>query len=192
MNQEQRKTKTEQIWRELNDRLRQFVRSRIASTADVDDVLQRVFLRIHMRLEDLRNVDRLESWVFQIARNAVADHFRHKREVQSDIDSLVDESQDTMAESANAELAGCLGAMIERLPEDQRRALTMYELQRMSQKDIATRESISLSGVKSRIQRGRKSLEAMLKACCEFQLDGRGNVMEYENTDPNCHDEPCG
>lgn len=192
MNQEQRKTKTEQIWRELSDRLRQFVRSRIASTADVDDILQRVFLRIHMRLDDLRTVDRLESWVFQIARNTVTDHFRNKRGVQNDVDSLVDDSDDNAAENLNAELAGCLGAMIERLPEDQRRAVSMYELQNMSQKEIATRESISLSGVKSRIQRGRKSLEAMLKACCEFQLDGRGNVVDYENTAPNCCDERCG
>ena len=192
MNQEQRKTTTEQIWRELSDRLRQFVRSRIASTADVEDVMQSVFLRIHTRLDDLRNVDRLESWVFQITRNTVTDHFRKKRDAQNDVDSLADDSDVTNAENVNAELAGCLDAMIERLPEDQRRALSMYELQRMSQKEIATRESMSLSGVKSRIQRGRKSLEAMLKACCEFQLDGRGNVVEYEATDPNCCDEQCG
>ncbi len=191
MNQEQKKTTTEQIWRELNNRLRQFVRSRITSIADVDDVLQSVFLSIHTRLDDLRNVDRLESWVFQITRNAVTDHFRKTRDAQNDVDSLVDDSDDTNAENVNSELAGCLGTMIERLPEDQRQSLSMYELQHMSQKEIATQESISLSGVKSRIQRGRKTLKALLKACCEFQLDGRGNVVEYKTIDPNCCDEQC-
>ncbi len=186
MNQKQQKTTTERIWRELSDRLRQFVRSRIASAADADDVLQSVFLRIHTHLGNLRDVDRLESWVFQITRNTITDHFRKRRHVLEDVDSLANNSDNSNDESVNAELAGCLDAMIERLPEHQRRALSMYELQRMSQKEIASRESISLSGVKSRIQRGRKSLEAMLKACCEFQLDGRGNVVEYEAIDTNC------
>lgn len=192
MNQEQSNTTTEQIWRELSDRIRQFVRSRIASSADVDDVMQCVFLSIHSRLEDLRNVDRLESWVFQIARNTVTDHLRKKRNMQNDVDSLEDDSDDSQEENLHAVLSNCLGAMIERLPEGQRRSLSMYEFGGMSQKEIAKRESVSLSGVKSRIQRGRKSLEVMLRECCEFQLDGRGNVMDYGVTDPNCCDKLCG
>ena len=68
----------------------------------------------------------------------------------------------------------------------------MYELDGMSQKEIANRESISVSGAKSRIQRGRKSLERMLKACCEFQFDGRGNIVEYEATNADCCDVDCG
>lgn len=182
---------TEQIWRELSDRLRQFVRSRINSDPDVDDILQTVFLRIHSRLEDLRKADRLESWVFQITRNAVADHFRRKRDTRDDVESLIDEVDDD-AKTVTVELTGCLSTLIERLPEDQQRALSMYELQGVSQKDIATLESITVSGAKSRIQRGRSSLEAILKACCEFQFDRRGNVVEFETTDSNCCEGTCG
>lgn len=149
-------------------------------------------LRIHSHLEDLRKVDRLESWVFQITRNAVTDHFREKRHAaRYDVKSLVDDSDDIDGDNVNAEVVACLGPFIERLPEDQRRALTMYELDGMPQKDIAIRESISLSGAKSRIQRGRKSLEAMLEACCEFHIDGRGNVLDYEATDISCCKEDC-
>ena len=52
MTQEEQREAAEQIWRQLSARLRRFVRSRIESTADVDDVLQTVFLRIHYRLSD--------------------------------------------------------------------------------------------------------------------------------------------
>ncbi len=183
---------TEQIWRELSDRLRQFVRSRIDSEADVDDILQTVFLRIHSRLDDLREADRLESWVFQITRNAVADHFRKKRDTCDDVDSPIDAVDDDDVKTITAELAGCLSTLIERLPEDQQRALSMYELQGVSQKNIATLESISVSGAKSRIQRGRRSLEAMLKACCELQFDRRGNVVDYETPGRNCCERACG
>lgn len=192
MNQNQQRATTEQIWRALSDRLRQFVRARIESTADVDDVLQTVFLRIHSRLDGLREADRLESWVFQITRNAVTDHFRKKQGARNDVEMLIAESTDSSAESVNAELANCIAVLIERLPEDQRRALSMFELDGISQKEIAIRESISVSGAKSRIQRGRTSLERMLKACCEFQFDRRGNVVEYEATDADCCEEECG
>lgn len=55
-------------------------------------------------------------------------------------------------------------------------------------KEIADQESISLSGAKSRIQQGRKTLEAMLKACCRFQFDRHENILqcEAEGDDDDC------
>ena len=185
MNQVPRQEETEQIWRELSDRLRQFVRARVNSTNDVDDILQNVFLRIHSHFDQLRQSDRLEAWVFQITRNVVTDYFRKQRGESDSID-LVEAPETTSIQTADAELSGCLSSLIGRLQDEQRRALSMYELEGISQKEIAARESISLSGAKSRIQRGRKSLEAMLRACCEFQFDRRGNVLEYEPTDAGC------
>lgn len=190
MNPHQKRDVTERIWRDLSDRLRQFVAVRIDSSADVDDVLQTVFLRIHRNIDRLRQADRLESWVFQITRNAVTDHFRSKRDTQNDIECLeIPGTADTS--DFHAELLGCLGMLITRLPEDQQRAISKYELQGVSQKDIARRESISISGVKSRIQRGRKSLKMMLKQCCEIQFDRRGNVVEYEATATECCECNC-
>ncbi len=179
---------TEQIWRELNQRLRQFVRSRVDSESDVDDILQTVFLRIHTQLGTLRDADRLESWVFQIARNAVVDHYRAHRPTESEVDSIIEPRKD---DDVAGELAGCLSAMIQRLPQDQRRAVSLYELEGISQKEIAAHESISLSGAKSRIQRGRKSLETMMKACCEFQFDVRGKVIDYGAADSDCCEGTC-
>lgn len=192
MGNEPQKAKTEQIWCELSDRLRRFVRLRTKSDSDVDDILQTVFLRIHSKIDDLRDVDRLESWVFQIARNAVTDHFRQRRDTKNDVESLIDDSDDANSKNATTELARCLDTMIDRLPDDQKRALSMYEFDGVSQKDIAIQESISLSGAKSRIQRGRASLEAMLKSCCQFQLDRRGNIVDYQTVNDNCCDNGYG
>lgn len=183
---------TVQIWRELSNRLRQFVAARVNSSADVDDILQTVFLRIHSSVDKLRESDRLESWVFQITRNAVNDHFRKQRLSNSDdVESLTDHSQVSKDENMNQELAGCLGSFIEKLPTDQRRALSLYEFDRHSQQQIAEIEGISLSAAKSRIQRARKSLECMLKACCEFQFDHYGNVLEYQSAETKCCNDKC-
>ena len=170
---------TERIWRELSDRLRQFIWSKVASHADADDILQQVFLRIHQKLGDLGQSDRLEPWVFQIARNAIVDHYRSKRWTGvDDAMPLQHETNKDSDQNLNAEIAGCVAALIAHLPEDQRRAVTMYELLELSQKEIAAQESISVSGAKSRIQRGRKALIEKLHECCQFNLDRRGNVID--------------
>ena len=180
---------TEQIWRELSNRLRQFIRSRVNSAADTDDILQTVFVRIHNKLDVLEDTERLESWVFQITRNAIVDHYRksstdNRRFVQDDLAMVSESASIDDPNNLNSQIASCLGTLIQHLPEQQKRAVSMYELKSMSQKEIAEIESISLSGAKSRIQRGRKKLEAMLRECCELEFDRRGNVIA-------CGEEEC-
>ena len=194
MDVDQSSNRTEQIWRELSDRLHQFILSRVSSSADADDILQNVFLHIHQKLNSLRSTKRLESWVFQITRNAIVDHFRKSRLSESPGTEIADENSEI--ENANAEVSRCIGALINQLPDDQQRAVRLYELEGIPQATIAERESISLSAVKSRIQRGRKKLESILLDCCRFQFDSRGNVLEYQRQvhtcEPNCdNDVPC-
>jgi RNA polymerase sigma-70 factor, ECF subfamily len=183
---------TEQVWRELSDRLRQFVLSRRISPADADDVLQNVFVRIHQNLANLDRVERLESWVFQITRNAVIDHFRKSRGDQQVVEPEIT-AADPQAGNLNREVAGCLRSLVARLPVEQRTAVSLYELEGLSQQEIADREAISLSGAKSRIQRGRQALERLLRDCCAFQFDQRGNVIEWQqNAEGACGGGSCG
>ncbi len=90
------------------------------------------------------------------------------------------ELPDADSSNLNSEIAGCVAALVACLPVDQRRAVTAYELQRISQQEIAARESISLSGAKLRIQRGRQTLATIMHECCRFELDRRGNVIDIE------------
>jgi RNA polymerase sigma-70 factor (ECF subfamily) len=135
----------------------------------------------------------LEAWVFQITRNAIADHFRRRQDLQHAGSTLSATDTVQLSDNLNTTIAHCLGTLIEHLPEDQQRAVTMYELEGIAQKEIAALESISLSGVKSRIQRGRKNLESMLRDCCQFQFDRRGNILQCETTaEKHCGDSDCG
>jgi RNA polymerase sigma-70 factor (ECF subfamily) len=180
MSIDQAQPETEEIWRTLSDRLRQFIRSRVPSAGDAEDILQTVFLRIHQNVSNLQQSDRLESWVFQIARNAVADHFRQAIHEPFEADLLAAPVDGVQPDNLNAEVAGCLDVMFERLPAEIQRAVAMYEREGISQKEIASRESISLSGAKSRIQRGRKLLKKMMEDCCRLQLDRYGNVVMWK------------
>jgi RNA polymerase sigma-70 factor (ECF subfamily) len=61
---------TEMVWREFSGPMRGYLRARTRSSEEADDLLQEIFLRIHRRIDGLREPSRLSGWVFQIARNA--------------------------------------------------------------------------------------------------------------------------
>ena len=79
--------------------------------------------------------------------------------------------------------------MMQNLPDKYRQALVLSELEDLPQKEVAKIQGLSLSGAKSRIQRGRKMLKDMLLECCQFEHDNRGNVVDCEAKDNSC--EQC-
>jgi RNA polymerase sigma-70 factor (ECF subfamily) len=70
--------------------------------------------------------------------------------------------------------------MIYSLPEPYRDALVLTEFEGLTQKELAERLGISLSGAKSRVQRGREKLKEMLFDCCRFEFDRRGRMIECQ------------
>src|SRR5213595_61872 len=70
---------TEKVWEEFHPKLKQFVLRRIPDAQSSEDVLQDVFLKIHTRIDTLRDEEKLQSWIYQIARNAIADYYREHR-----------------------------------------------------------------------------------------------------------------
>ncbi len=77
------------------------------------------------------------------------------------------------------ELAGCLRPMIDRLDTTYREALVLVELDRLTHRAAAERLGLSLSGMKSRVQRGRRRLKRLLRECCIIELDRRHRVVDY-------------
>jgi RNA polymerase sigma-70 factor, ECF subfamily len=75
-------------------------------------------------------------------------------------------------------ISQCLSVFMDRLPAPYREALQMVELQQMSQLDFARKLNISYSGARSRTQRAREKLKAMLLDCCWLEVDLYGNVMD--------------
>lgn len=166
---------------EFDAGLRQFVRRRVANPDDAEDLLQEIYLRIHRHLGDLRAGEKLQSWVYQIARHAVIDHYRRQR-VTSELPETLSWPEEP-APSAFQELAVSLQSMLKCLPEKDRQALQMVELEGMTQQALAQQLGISLSGAKSRVQRAREKLKSALLDCCHFEFDRLGQVAAYE---PRC------
>jgi len=170
-------------WQELDAKVRPFVARRVRRPEDVDDLVQDIFLKLQRGLPDLREDDRFGTWVYRVARNAITDYRRaNGRRVLLEEASREDEP-DTEIDpdtSTEAELAGYVATFVTLLPSPYREAITLTDLQGLSQKDAADMVGISLSGMKSRVQRGRRLLREALDACCAIALDARGHVIGCE------------
>jgi RNA polymerase sigma-70 factor, ECF subfamily len=168
----------EHIWQEFAVKLGQFIRSRVTDPATAEDILQDVFVKIHKRLGSLQDPAKLERWIYLIARHAIIDHYRSRKATVE-----VPETLPAEADAGDAEFEGLKAAfrrMIESLPEAYREALVLTEYEGLTQSELAQRLGISLSGAKSRVQRGRARLKEMLNQCCTFEFDRRGKVIECE------------
>jgi len=173
----------ENIWIEFSAKLGQFIRARVADPAAADDILQDVFLKIHQRLNSLADPAKLQSWIYQIARHAVIDYYRVRKETIELPESLA--AEEPADDSEMEGLKAAFRRMIDSLPKPYRDALVLTELDGLTQKELAQRLGISLSCAKSRVQRARQQLKQMLFDCCRFEFDRRGKVIDCEPRSKN-------
>ena len=166
---------------EVVARIRPFVAKRVP-TSDIDDVVQEVFLRMQRGLKTLREEDRFGPWVYQVARSAIVDHHRAraKHPIAEEECDRADSGADDGDANADTEalLAEYVAPFVAMLPSPYREALTLTELEGVSQREAAAMLGISVSGMKSRVQRGREKLRALFDACCNIALDARGRVID--------------
>jgi RNA polymerase sigma-70 factor (ECF subfamily) len=177
----------ETIWAEFAARLGRFIRARVADPATAEDILQDVFVKIQSRLEQLKDPAKLQSWLYLITRNTIIDHYRARREAVEVAESFPAELLQDDAEMN--ELKAAFRRMIYSLPESYRDALVLTEFEGLTQKELAERLGISLSGAKSRVQRGRDQLKQMLLDCCHLEFDRRGGILDCQpRTKDGCRD----
>ena len=171
------------LWDDFAPPLRAFLARRVPAGVEPDDLLQDVFLRVVKHLDSLRSTERPEAWLFQIARNALRDALRARQRKDGRTDSLdVDlpaETDTAAVRDSEEELAPCLTPMIGRLAEPYRTAIELTSLRGLTQAEAARQVGVSLSGMKSRVQRGREQLRQMLVRCCEIDVDVRGGVSDF-------------
>jgi RNA polymerase sigma-70 factor (ECF subfamily) len=177
---------TEALWKELRTRLLSFLRRRVATPEDAEDLLQEVFTRIHENASTLPEVESVTGWIYRTAGNAVTDYYRRRGALEratrafSAERGVGVEPEDPAAEE---ELAQCLRPLVATLPDAYGKALELTELDGRTQAEAAESMGLSLSGMKSRVQRGRTKLKEVLLDCCHVEIDRRGGVVGYEPRD---------
>ncbi len=182
---------TEHIWKEYHDSLYSFILSRVNESIVAEDILQDVFMRILSRIDSLKDCDKLQSWIYQITRNAIIDYYRSRKKTSELPPTLIAPDAE-LSNTAREDIDACLLPMIHSLDDPYREAVMLSEIEGRTQKEVAEKQGISLSGAKSRVRRGRAMIKEMMFGCCRFEFDKRGNVIDYERKgDSDCQCESC-
>jgi RNA polymerase sigma-70 factor (ECF subfamily) len=175
-------------WVETLDRVRAFVTARVGDPDLAADITQDVVVR-SIASGALDRVDNPAAWLYRSARNAVIDHYRtrHVHDPFDGDDTWPDPgSADNEPNDATRELARCLQPMLHELPPAARDALTRVDVDGQTHQQAAEQLGLSVSGMKSRVQRARRQLKDLLQQCCTVGVDGTGAVASYRLTGPTC------
>ena len=175
----------ETVISEYQSSLRAFLQSRLRNASDVDDVLQDALIKTFRNISSLKSSDKIKPWLFQIANNALMDHYRRaKRDNSISAEDLWYDDYDE--ESQQHAFEGCLEPFLSALPPESGDLLRKIEIEGASQKDYAEEIGISYSTLKSRVQSSRKQLRGLFENCCSIAFAADGNVLDYSQKPGGC------
>ncbi|MBA6152983.1 sigma-70 family RNA polymerase sigma factor [Gelidibacter maritimus] len=165
--------KTKTVWNLHAQDLKNFILSKVKDEVVADDLLQETFIKVHVKLDTLKEEKKVKAWVFSIARYTVMDYFR-----QNNLSHSINET-DIVEEHNHAEHTkeDCLQGIIKTLPEKYRSPLILADIQGLKQAQISERLDLPLPTVKSQIQRARKLIAQGFVECCDFKINDDGFLV---------------
>lgn len=182
-------TTLENTYKELRTGLKVFINKRVNNEDLAEDLLHDVFLKAHLNIDKLTDISKLNAWIYQIARNSITDYYRSKKEY-SHIDKIEIEDRGEKQPVIKS-LEPTLRNFIRYLPPIYREAIVLTDFRGMSRKSLAEKLNLSVSAVKSRVQRARAMLKDMFLRCCHFEFDKFGSLIDY-GPGKNCKSCSCG
>jgi RNA polymerase sigma-70 factor (ECF subfamily) len=172
------------LWNELSGSLRSWFLARTSDPHLSEDLLQECFLRVHDRLDQVQDEERLAGWIRTIARNLLTDHRRRATGPSEELEE--DPPQAASEPTLDEVVAGWLAPTIEELPPTYRDVLRLTELEGVPQREAAERLGLTLPALKSRVLRGREQLRERILQCCQLEFDRRGGVAAYRRSSNCC------
>ncbi len=168
-------------WHQYEAELRGWLRHRMGNSVDAEDLLQDVFLKAMRQGERFCAITNARAWLYEVARNALADRLRLSRNT---VELPGDLTADTQEVATVDSLAACLPRVLSELSPEDREAIRLCDLEGLSQSEYARRKGLSLPGAKSRVQRARKRLREQLTQACQVRLDEAGQVSDFVPREP--------
>jgi len=180
-------TAVQEIWANCYQELKQYIHRRTGNPSDTEDILQNVFLKIIENIDKVSNAENLRQYLYAMVRNAIADFYKKEKSHSLEID-IPENVSDTSSENTLTQLIAqnWIVPYIQSLPPKYRDALMLSEIEGLSQIELADRLGISYSGAKSRVQRGREKLKAIILECCHLESDKYGNILNVRKNNCSC------
>ena len=174
---------TNKIYNEYSDSLKRFILSKVKNEEISNDILQEVFIKIHLKKDSIKNQSSIKSWSFTVANNTIVDYF-NKKTIKTELLPDTQATEDVTNEEHSA--IDCLKPLINNLPKIYVEAMLLSEIQGLKQAEVAKKLGISLTGAKSRIQRGRELLKQGFINCCDYKLNESGHLTGEHKSKKDC------
>jgi RNA polymerase sigma factor (sigma-70 family) len=157
-------TRTSKVVAEQQSRLRNFVRRRVPNNADVEDILQEIFVELVEANRLLMPIDHVTGWLYRVARNRITDLFRRKKPVNFADAAFDDEDGDPLSfedllpspdDGPEALyfrnlLLDEMEIAMDELPTEQREVFVAHELEGRSFRDLSAESGVSVNTLLSR------------------------------------------
>lgn len=138
-----------------------FLRRRVASPADAEDLLQQALVRAATRVQLLQDPARHRAWFFQILRRAVADHHARRERTEEELCEGTEP-----ATAAEPSVCGCSLEQLERLRPEYAEMLRRVDLEEDSLAEVAADLGLTVNNTTVRLHRARKALRERLATTC--------------------------
>lgn len=153
---------TKEVWAQYSDDLKRFILSKV------------------------KDITKLKSWIFSIARNSMMDHFKTSK-ITFEIAGF--ESETNIPENVHTE-KDCLRGILQGLPKKYRDPLFLSDIKGLKQTEVAKQLKQNLPTTKSQIQRARKLIAQGFMDCCGFVLNEQGHLVGEVQEKEDC--KVCG
>jgi len=164
---------TQEVWAKYADDIKRFIFSKVKDEAVTDDILQDSFIKIHTKLHTLKDITKLKSWCFTVARNSILDYFKSSNKT---FEFANFESETVPEENVHTE-KDCLRGILQNLPKKYRDPLFLSDIKGLKQQEVAEQLKQTLSTTKSQIQRARKLIAQGFMDCCGYVLNEDGKLV---------------
>lgn len=164
---------TQDIWNTYSDDIKHFILSKVKDAVVTDDLLQETFIKVHTKLDTLKDSNKLKSWLFAIARYTVLDYFRNNN-ITYEMSEAAMVFDDQKLEHTKED---CLKGIIKSLPKKYRYPLFLSDIKGIKQAQISEQLHLPLPTVKSQIQRGRKLIAQGYIYCCDLKVNDAGYLV---------------
>lgn len=165
-----------EIWDKHKGHLLNFIKTKMDNEHDAEDVLQEVSIKLHRNLTQKTEIKDHKTWLFQVTRNTIADHYRkNKKEPKLSI------NQPEINTCSSVCVCDLSGFVIQTyLPEKYSQPLYLSDMEQKPQQEIAEILGLSLTATKSRIQRGRKKLKDLISECIVIVYNDKGQICDFQ------------
>jgi RNA polymerase sigma factor (sigma-70 family) len=170
-----RKQSIEETFRAERPRLMDFIRRRVHTDEDAEDIVQDVFYRLVAGYNVLEPIENLTAWLFRAARNRIIDWYRKRRPERltqpsgessspENAELLFDRTNDPNVLYSRSLLWDAVEDALDELPEEQREVFMMHEFEGMSFREISEVTGINMNTLLARKRYAVLSLRQKLQS----------------------------